>query len=67
MTLIRWMKNQPAYQIEHEWANDLSKSYSHADAIKKQMALRAPLEQWQNIADDYDLPISLIGYIGSIY
>ena len=57
-------KNQPAYQIEHEWANDLSKSYSHADAIKKQMALRAPLEQWQNIADDYDLPISLIGYIG---
>lgn len=55
-------KNQPACEIEKEWAHDLAKSFTNADKIKEEMAKRAPLQVWQDIADDYDLPISLIGY-----
>jgi hypothetical protein len=40
----------------------LAKSYTHADQIKEEMTLRASLPEWQEIADNYDLPISLIGY-----
>jgi ADP-ribosylglycohydrolase len=55
-------ENMPACGIEKEWAHDLAKSYTHADQIKEEMTLRAPLPEWQEIADNYDLPISLIGY-----
>jgi ADP-ribosylglycohydrolase len=55
-------EHMPACDIEKEWAHDLAKSYTHADWIKGEMKLRAPLSEWQEIADNYDLPISLIGY-----
>jgi hypothetical protein len=49
--------------IEREWAHDLARSYTNAENIKDEMAKRFPMEVWQDIADDYDLPVSLIGYI----
>lgn len=27
------------------------------------MALRFPMNEWQSLADDYDLPVTLVGYI----
>lgn len=52
-----------ACKFEREWANDLALSYTHADLIKEEIAKRFPIEVWQDIADDYDLPLSLVGYI----
>ena len=56
-------KDKGACTIEREWAHDLARSYTNADNIKVEMAKRFPMEVWQDIADDYDLPVSLIGYI----
>ena len=56
-------KDKDVCAIEHEWAHDLARSYTNADNIKAEMAKRFPMEVWQDIADDYDLPVSLIGYI----
>ena len=52
-----------AYDIEREWMHDLARSYTNADKVKEEMVKRFPLEEWQVLADNYDLPISLIGYI----
>ena len=52
-----------AYDIEREWMHDLAQSYTNADKVKEEMVKRFPLEEWQVLADNYDLPISLIGYI----
>ncbi len=52
-----------ACDYEREWAQDLALSYTHADQIKAKMAERFPIAVWQDVADDYDLPVSLIGYI----
>ena len=56
-------KDKDACAIEREWAHDLARSYTNADKIKHEMAKRFPMEVWQDIADDYDLPVSLVGYI----
>jgi len=56
-------KDKDACAIEREWAHDLARSYANADTMKVEMAKRFPIDIWQDIADDYDLPISLIGYI----
>lgn len=56
-------KNQKACDIEREWAHDLARSYSNADKMKAEMEKRCAMEHWQKWADDYDLPVSLIGYI----
>lgn len=42
-----------------------SKSYANADLIKAEMAKRFPMEQWQDVADNYDLPVSLLGTISN--
>ncbi len=52
-----------ACDYEREWAQDLSVSYTRADQIKEAMSKRFPLETWQDMADDYDIPVSLTGYI----
>ena len=56
-------KDKGVCAIEREWAHDLARSYTNAENIKDEMAKRFPMEVWQDIADDYDLPVSLIGYI----
>ncbi len=56
-------KDKDVCAIEREWAHDLARSYTNADNIKVEMAKRFPMEVWQDIADDYDLPVSLVGYI----
>ena len=56
-------KDKDVCAIEHEWAHDLARSYTNADNIKAEMVKRFPMEVWQDIADDYDLPVSLVGYI----
>lgn len=56
-------KDKDVCAIEREWAHDLARSYTNADNIKAEMAKRFPMEVWQDIADDYDLPVSLVGYI----
>lgn len=56
-------EHQLARKIEKEWANDLARSYRNADNIKAEMARLCGMEHWQAWADQYDLPVSLIGYI----
>lgn len=56
-------ENKVAYEIERTWAHDLAKSYTYADAIKADMVKCFPMNDWQDVADNYDLPVSLIGYI----
>ncbi len=55
-------KDKIACDIERKWAHELAFSYSFADSMKENMAKRFPLELWQEVADNYDLPLSLIGY-----
>ena len=52
-----------AWRIEHEWAVDLAKHYSNADKIVQQMEKYCGLKQWQEWADFYQIPVSLVGYI----
>lgn len=52
-----------AYVIEKCWAQDLSKSYEYADIIKTEIGQWMPLNRWQDLADEYDLPLSLLGYL----
>lgn len=56
-------KHLNIYNIEKEWAQGLSKSYNYADEVKMEMAKCMPLNQWQDTADEYDLPLSLLGNI----
>lgn len=56
-------EDSKAYDIEREWAHDLARSYVNADLIKCQMKSLCAMDHWQKWADDYDLPVSLIGYI----
>lgn len=49
--------------MEKDWAQRISKSYDFANEVKIQIALCLPLNQWQDIADEYDLPLSLLGHI----
>lgn len=56
-------ETQWAYDIEHKWAHELARSFTHADQVKEEMALRFPMNEWQSLADDYDLPVTLVGYI----
>lgn len=52
-----------AYDIEYRWAHDVAKSYKAVDEIKEEMKSLASLDWWQQWADAYYLPLSLIGYI----
>lgn len=54
---------QKAWEIEREWAHDLARSYVNATEMKNQMAKRCGMGYWQEWADKYHLPVSLIGYI----
>ena len=54
---------EQAYEIEREWAHDLAKSWLNADKIKAGMQQLCLMEHWRKWADEYDLPVSLIGYI----
>ncbi len=56
-------KDKLPCDIEREWAQDLARSYTSADTVRAEMVKRFPMETWQNIADGYDLPVSLVGYI----
>lgn len=56
-------EHRQACDIEREWAHDLALSYSNADRTKAEMAKRCPLYHWQKWADEYRLPVSLVGYI----
>ncbi len=56
-------KNKKACDIEREWAHDLAYSYTNADRMKMEMTTLCGIEQWQQWASTYDLPVSLIGYI----
>ena len=57
--------NKEACEIEREWVHYIAKSYANADLIKAEMAKRFPMEQWQDVADNYDLPVSLLGTISN--
>ena len=56
-------KDKVAYEIERKWAHDLAKSYDYASNIKAMMEKRFPMYKWNELADNYALPVSLIGYI----
>ena len=56
-------KEKKAYDIESEWAHDLAKSWLNADKIKAEMQQICFMKHWKQWADEYDLPVSLIGYI----
>lgn len=52
-----------AFKTEYKWAHDVARSYDAASNIKLQMAKLASLAMWQEIADRYYLPLSLVGYL----
>lgn len=56
-------KHLAIYEMEKDWAQRISKSYDYANEVKMQIAQFLPLNQWQDIADEYDLPLSLLGHI----
>lgn len=56
-------RDKKAYDIESEWAHALAISYSNADKMKSNMVQLCGMEHWRKWADEYDLPVSLIGYI----
>ncbi|MGM9775014.1 MAG: ADP-ribosylglycohydrolase family protein [Candidatus Egerieousia sp.] len=56
-------EDKEACDIEREWTHYLARSYAHAKLIKEEMTKRFPIADWQNVADDYDLPVSLVGTI----
>lgn len=56
-------KHQKAWEIEREWAHDLARSYMNATEMKTKMAKLCGMEHWQEWANKYHLPVSLIGYI----
>lgn len=51
------------YSIERQWAHDLAVSFSNADAMNAEMARLCDKVYWAEWAEEYDLPLSLIGYI----
>lgn len=53
----------PALNIEKEWVEDLAKTYRNADKIKSEMVKLCDMNHWMEWADEYGLPVSLIGYI----
>ncbi|MCM1366849.1 MAG: hypothetical protein NC201_06340, partial [Prevotella sp.] len=46
-----------------EWVEDLAKTYRNADKIKSEMIKLCDMSHWQEWANEYGLPVSLIGYI----
>ena len=52
-----------AFDVERKWAHDLAISYDNATRIKEDMAKLSDIKRWQKWADEYDLPLSLMGYI----
>ena len=56
-------KHEDVYQIEKMWSHDLAGDNTIERKTIEEMAERFPLEQWQEISDKYDLPLSLIGYL----
>lgn len=53
----------PIYNLEKEWAQQTARSHHFTEDIKKKMAQCMPLNQWQDLADWYNLPLTLPGYI----
>jgi len=50
-----------AYESERAWAQFLAGDYERAENIKAQMVQAMPLNRWQELADEYDLPLTLMG------
>ncbi len=51
------------YDIEMKWTLDLGANFTNAETEKMKMSERFDINDWQLLADEYDLPLSLIGYI----
>ena len=56
-------EHKMAFDVERKWAHDLAISYDNATRIKEDMAKLSDIKRWQKWADEYDLPLSLMGYI----
>ena len=57
------IKGRQAWNIERMWVHDLAKTYKSADNMKNEMELRCDMWHWKNWANEYNLPLSIVGYI----
>lgn len=56
-------EHKSAYDIEREWVELLAKDDSIRRSIKTSMREVMPLNRWQDIADEFGLPLTLVGKI----
>lgn len=55
--------HEEVYQIEKKWSHDIATDYTIQKKVIKEMTNQFPIDQWQELSDKYDLPLSLIGYL----
>lgn len=56
-------EHKPAYDIEREWVELLAKDDSIRKSINTFMREVMPLNRWQDVADEFGLPLTLVGKI----